>query len=467
MIKIITIKTMYMGDSLYHPGLVYEPTEQVMFMPTLWASEHPNTGTAQTYLKIIQAFCRYYDGQIKDRGKAAEVIPKFERFIHENDIKAWMTERWQRRLQEESESPKDRTIEKEAYILGIYIDWAKEQLLKQGIQTPFKKAKKKIKIVSLKRDKNFLAGVVNKIQVKHNQHNLHLSYPPSPNVRPKVISRSTQRNGHAYFKPLELEEFILSFSDPLWTAVGLTGYCTGLRPHETLAIPSYAPYSNGKFFTSDPSMLRQLKADGQKEIVYECLGKSKKDREVIFLVDDWLNIMMLYEPIFQQRRMFFEEHAGRELEPHELWLSKPNKKPGKMVQYCLPGDNLNYDQYLQPLRSAVAYAKKKHNLVGKFGHAVDFYSLRHTYATNFIKIELQRNKDLRERAGRNPDMLLHDYSLRKRLQDQLGHEEFDTTFRHYIDNVVAAQAMSFPDMAHLLDSARQKSVVENPPKDLT
>ena len=103
------------------------------------------------------------------------------------------------------------------------------------------------------------------------------------------------------------------------------------------------------------------------------------------------------------------------------------------------------------------YAKEKHSLVETFGHAVDFYSLRHTFATNFIANELKRNSKLRKEAGRNPDILLHDYFVRKRLIDQLGHKDFDTTFKHYIDNVVAAGAMSFPSVSNLIATARKET----------
>ena len=233
----------------------------------------------------------------------------------------------------------------------------------------------------------------------------------------------------------------------------MTAYITGLRPHELLAVPRYCLYERGTFFTADPTELRRLKAKGQTEIIYKCLGKGEKDRDVVFVIEDWIAIMDLYERFYQQRCEYYEKTTGKKPEPHILWLTKPVKDAHMMVQYCLPGDHMNYDTYLHSLRDAVRYSRTKHKLDERFGHPVDFYGLRHTFATNFIIKTLEADTALREKADRNPLSLLEDYGLRLRLMNQLGHKDFDTTFRHYINNLVAAKAISFPSITDLLNRA--------------
>jgi len=450
MIELITIAGEHRGKSLYHPGLVYTPDEQVMFMATRWAGTHPNTGTAKRYLKVLSAFCRHYAGRMEGSSNTVEIITNFERHVHRNDIETWMTSRADQRDVLDRSSPTDRTIEQDAVIVANFLKWAKDELSARGVTIPYAGGKVSIKRVRLEKRRNFLAGARDFINLERVEHGLHLSRKPKPGAEPKIIAKRSQGNGHFYFKPEELKVFLTSFTDPVWTYAGMSAYITGLRPHELLAVPRYAMYKSGKFFTADPTELRRLKANGQTEIVYECLGKGEKFREVVFVIEDWLAIMDLYEPLYQKRREHYEKATGEELKPHNLWLTKPGKDPHKMVQYCLPGDQMNYDDYLQSLRDAVRYARKKHMLEESFGHPVDFYALRHTFATNFIIKVLEADKALREKADRNPLSILEDYALRRRLMDQLGHDDFETTFRHYIDNLVAAKAICFPSIADLL-----------------
>lgn len=229
----------------------------------------------------------------------------------------------------------------------------------------------------------------------------------------------------------------------------MTAYLTGLRPHELLAIPRYALYIDGGSFTADPTELRRLKAAGQDRLVCRVFGKGEKFREAVFPLDDWLAIMDLYEPIFRQRREYYERVTEQELPPHVLWLTKPTKNAKAMVQYCLPGDQMNYDKNLQSLRDAVQYAKDKHGLVERFGHPIDFYALRHTFATVTIINMLRADENLRKKSERDPLAILDDIAVKKVLQDQLGHEDFKTTCKHYIDNLVVAKALNFPSVTDI------------------
>jgi hypothetical protein len=450
MFDIIMIEGEYRDKSLYHPGLLYKPKEQVLLMATRWAGTHGNTGTANQYLKVLSAFCRNYAERLQDLPGTDEIIVNFERYVHRNDIETWMTSRANKRDLLGRSSPTDRTIEHDAVIVCNFLHWAKEELKSRNVSIPYDGGKVSTKRVFLEKRRNFLAGVKDFVDVERVEHGLHLSRKPKPGTNPKVIAKSSQRNGHAYYKPKELNVFLTSFTDHVWTYAGMAAYITGLRPHELLAVPHYASYKNGKFFTADTAELRRLKAKGQTEIIYECLGKGEKFREVVFVIEDWLAIMDLYEPLYRKRREHYERETGEKLQPHNLWLTKPGKDPHRMVQYCLPGDQMNYDKYLQSLRDAVRYARTKNKLDERFGHPVDFYALRHTFVTNFIIKTVKADKALREKADRDPLSLLEDYGLRRRLMNQIGHEDFETTFRHYVDNIVAAKAISFPSIDDLL-----------------
>jgi hypothetical protein len=216
MIKLITIDGEYNGVPLYHPGLVYEATEQVMHMATYWASTIKNPGTARKYLKSVQAFCRYYEGRMENKELAAEILPQFERYVHRDDIKRWMADRVKRRNQKGAKKPKNSTIEDEAADVGRFLDWAKEEL-ENRIDIPYVESKSKTKIVHLKKDKNFLAGVKDTIEVEQRDHGFHVTGQTEPGTDPKVIARRTQKSGHAYLRENEAKKFLHSFPDPVWS----------------------------------------------------------------------------------------------------------------------------------------------------------------------------------------------------------------------------------------------------------
>ena len=454
MVKLITIDGEYRNHRLYHPGLVYEPTEQVMFMVTRYAGTFGNTGTAKRYLKVLASFCRHFSKRMWEASDVQEIIENFERYTHRNHILEWMSARADKRELNGASSPTDKTIEKDAVIIGNYLHWAKDELKKKGIPIPYDGGKLTIREVQLDKKRNFYAGVRDKIEVEKIDHGLYLSRKPTPGTDPQVIAKRSQKNGHNYLKPEELQIFLTSFTDPVWSIAALTAYQTGLRPHELLAVPRYAQYKDGGYFTADPTDLRRLKAMGKDRLIYRCYGKGKKFREVIFRIDDWISTMDLYEPIIRQRKEYFKRATGEDLAPHILWLTKPRKKAREMLQYCLPGDEMNYDKYLQSLRDAVSYATEKHGLAERFGHPVDFYSLRHTFATVTIINMLNADKNLREKAEQAPLSILEDITVRLALTSQLGHEDFETTFRHYIDNVVVAKAISFPSVTDILEKLK-------------
>lgn len=459
MVELITIHGNYKGKELYQPGLVFRPTEQVIYLVTKYAGTFKNTGTARKYLKEISFFLNHYvkqlGGSIED---VSNVITNFERYVHRNDIEEWMQSRADSRDSLGKESPQDITIEAEAKTVAIYLKWAKDILKNEGITVPYDGGRTVKRVVHIRKDTNFFAGAKDTIVKEEDKHDLSLSGKPKPGTRPKVYSKTSQKNGRCIYKPDELNKFLSKFPEVLWKVNGMLAYITGLRPHELLAVPRYAKYDGDSFFTTNPDELRVLRSKNKKgevkwlvddKIPYEVYGKGGKDRTILIDLDDLINVMDFYEPFYQERRKFYERKTNTELPPHLLWLRHQNFGTKGMVQYCLPKDNLNYDKYLRPLREAVKHVRKQHNLEEEFGHTVDFYALRHTYATEFLKKALEADRKLQAKAAKDPLSLLKDFGLRRLLRDQLGHEDFDTTIEHYIDNLAVTKTIKFPSVTDL------------------
>ena len=97
MFEIVTIHTAFRGKTLYHPGLVYRPTEQVMYLPTKWASTFKNKNTARQKLKILKAFCNFHTSRIQFKEELDNVILNFELSTNRADIDAWISYRVSKR----------------------------------------------------------------------------------------------------------------------------------------------------------------------------------------------------------------------------------------------------------------------------------------------------------------------------------------------------------------------------------
>jgi len=130
--------------------------------------------------------------------------------------------------------------------------------------------------------------------------------------------------------------------------------------------------------------------------------------------------------------------------------------------YCTYQDKRQHSKSLKKLQDAFGYItkKQKNNPIGKIlGRDVNYYCLRHTYATNYVLRVMEARPDCTR------DQLIEDHSLRRDLADQMGHEEIDTTFSHYVDNalvILAARkdgssAYDFPAFEELIRLTHSKT----------
>jgi integrase len=112
------------------------------------------------------------------------------------------------------------------------------------------------------------------------------------------------------------------------------------------------------------------------------------------------------------------------------------------------------EEPLKRLENAFAYVSSQGTEHRKplkeiFHHSVSYYTMRHTFATNFMVQTMKR------RNNYNEGDYLKDISLQKELADQMGHEEFDTTFKCYIVNAIVIHA------SEKSESPREFFTVEN------
>lgn len=447
-VQLFVVDTTYDGVSEYHSGLVYRPAERVFVLPTMWIGSLDSPGTGMLYAKTLQAFLNYLEPTIYDRDNLAEILTNFEKFVTRRHIEQWVSARVIKRVQSGKSSPQDDTIEKDAHVVGRYLTWVKERLEGQGRgpEIPYEK-NKTIRKISQLRSSDMLKGIVEKREIESVERVFRTSYNPGETPSKVAIARRKQEYGHEYLQDNEVAEFVNAFHDPVWKFVSLTSYHTGMRPFEILAIPRYEQYGGGAYFTCEPAQLRKLLDMGHGTINYRCVGKGRKSRLVTFNTECWLAIMSAYEELYQVRRKLWESKHKQELPLHYLWLNRAGE-----VRYCPPGNELLISQRTKPLHGAVETARKAHDLDRRFGRRVDFYSLRHSFATNYIVRAIDAVESLRAAGEQDVMNLIKDDSLRKRLSDQLGHSLTETTWRHYIHAAVARAGMLLPEVTQILSA---------------
>lgn len=424
------------GKQYYHPCLVYKPAELVLIQITIYSKEQDNKGTSLKTLKVLQRFCQWFQKQIHEKEDLVRHIARFERMVTINDIERWMADR---DINRTGPSPSEAHIDADARQVCYFLDWAKERLEKRGVIVAFEGGSKLTRLIPL-RETDMYKGVMGPRNVTTTRFGANLDSKPEPGENHKKMAKRTQSKCHEYLTDEELGIFFGSFYDPVFKFITLAGYHTGVRPHEVLAIPRFVMYGKGQFFTSEPRMLKERLEDGQKEITWHCMGKGQKTRPVKFNLIDWYRMMDMYEKtVFAERRRSWERLNGEELPPHVLWLARPWRSRGcpRIIQNVL-GDQARYDRYTGTLWEAINGARDRGKLVERFSKNVDYYSLRHSFATNFLVRNIRGGQEARKKNGqdsRDTEAIIADLNLKERLRNQLGHERFETSFKHYIHNV--------------------------------
>lgn len=435
----------------YHPGLVYKPAERVLIMATRYSKEQRNKGTSQKILKVLQRFCQWFQNKIQDRENLAGHIARFERIVTVADLEEWQCYRDISRV---GNCPSDAHINADTAEVARFLDWAKERIQKRGGIVAFEGGRKVRRIHHL-RITDMYKGMQGPLVLESTRYDIRLDRKPEIGESATKKARRKQTKGHEYLTDKELGIFFKSFYDQVWKFVCMAGYHTGVRPSEVLAIPRLT-MRGSEIFTSDPAVLSSMMAKGVKEITWWCLGKGEKVRPVKFMVKHWHALMSSYEPLFQERKKLYERLTGKELAPEYLWLARPWRSGGcPRIIHCLLGDQANYEKYEKPLWNAIAEARTRHKLEELFGHGVDYYSLRHSFATNFLASNIVAEKMKRESDGlpvKDTSSIIYDLNLRDRLMNQMGHDHFATTWDSYIHNAAVVGEMGLPSILDFIES---------------
>ena len=442
MFEIITTHaTNHEGVKYTRPALVYKPKSKVLDHPYVWACKFAEFNTSEEYLKILRRFVVYLMTRpcnpFDEKG-----ILDFWRFVTAGDIQVWQQSRMEEAMAN-GKGDKWDTIAREAKIVTQFL----YSVSNAGESMIFHPRTKTI-LSRAEAENSVHEGRGKKVAVDYEDIQI-----PRPIISVEDVDHDdlypdddqSLPNNFGYLPSFQIVLAMELFADPVYEAISLAGYHTGLRNFEALAIPVMTA---GRTFVSSPTMLKNKLREGHTEMILKVKGKGSKPRKVPFDIATWLGIMEIWWPEFQDRKRRYKETTGKDLPAKVLWINKQLKP-----LYCDPDDKTSHKSSLSCLQKAYYYISKTKNGCTEItsGFRINFYKFRHTFATLFIYDAMKKSNDW------DGARWLMDMSIRDELRERMGHKLLSTTFKHYVDSAIFLHLHEtgnakrwFPDpMAHL------------------
>lgn len=432
------------GTHRQHKILVYMPLLWPLSYANEWLGTRTSYNTAYQYAKVLLRFCNYLVAQLFNKDEDQDMLLEFWRFVNIDTLTAWKTYRMETRDRARKPdgsrvaSPSNGTIDADSMVVCDFLDWVRNDM---HVHTRWDGGRKKIKSAA---DLGLLKGVAARSDIEVVSANINVFFSPDtgdgmPAPIDALVKRRQGDPGE-YLYGDQMPQLVKAFPDQVYSYIALTGYLVGVRPHEALAIPYHHvdPETN-LVFSGDPgyleSCLHECPSDKREsvEMQLRVLGKGEKIRTVNFPANGWLEIMKYWNPLYTKRKALYKKKYGEECPLWILWLAKDGTP-----LYCPPGEYKKHEASLKKLWDAFynVSSRRKNSLKKIFHHDVTYYTMRHTFATNFMV------NIMKTRRERDASSYLSDITLQRRLADQMGHDEFDTTFKHYIDNAIAIMLVS-------------------------
>lgn len=442
------------------PLLVYEPWKYLLDWPQEWViEEFQEYKTSLTNVEKLQSFANYLATRAVGKFGEEKKLVRFWEYVMISDLDAWVTYRVEKKFREKRVSPKPSTVNSDAKVITRFMDWIK----KKQVVCRWDGGKKAV--LRAEKAEHMLKGMVAPKFKETSSYRPGVSQmrdsndPRQHRVSPSAISKKSQSSTNEYLANDNVKIMINHFPDEVFKFISCTTYITGLRDFEVLSVPRLR---EDCLFTAVPSEIRKLIAGGDENLVLQVTGKGKKKRPVKFAAKAWCQIMTKWMPIFEARAKLYKEKYKEDVPLEILWLNKI----GDPI-FADPLDDTTHKNETKKLINAVAYIARDERCKGGileplFGHKLDFYCLRHSFATNrVLKImeETENDKEGNVVNKKMPDYYILNASLRRDLADQMGHDEITTTFAHYVDNAVIIKrnrdgkitTPSFPEIELILE----------------
>ncbi len=367
----------------------YKTKKMLLSYPNLFLYNHTRASkpTSSRYSNIISMFYRF----LSTLNEFKDIDPGYYHALASNKhIKMWQVHRQVERINAQKTYPSSETIFEDAKILLIFFRW----IITSGYVTSVNVALKTW--VANFRSSHMLNYLNRKAKTTIDSKNI------------KVLEKERrQKRSVSLITKGEIKSYLQSFHDPVYAAMFKFALGTAMRPMELCKFPYIGnglnthilPFSDMN--TQNPTIDYTIIA-----------GKGNKNRAIVINSGDLKELELGYIiPYYKERAKKYKERYGKPCPPSILFLTKS----GEPVDAARVAN-----------RGSAAKVKAM-EMNPDFRESVVFYSSRKWWPTMFL-IKFFKEDLLTEKASS-----LY-AAAAEVLVNQMGHEDIDTTYSHYVDD---------------------------------
>jgi integrase len=383
--------------------------------PNLFLYDHTLSSieTSNRYSGVISMFYRFLSTEPKFSGVD---VGKYHVISDNRDIKKWQVTRQVTRMAEQKASPSSDTIFEDAKIVLTFFHW----LSNAGYITNVV-VKTKTWVANFKNSR-MLNYIRRKARVRIDAKNIEV-----------LDKERRQRKQITLITNDEIKALLESFTDPVYAAMFKLSLGTAMRPMDLCRVP-YIGNGSNKHIMPYSTMSKSASATVDY-LVKE--SKGKKDRTIKINRADLKALEDHYiRPLYSERTKKYEERFGKKCPPSILFLNSR-------------GVPVTPSRISSRTNDAKKIAAAVHP---DFRETTTFYEARHWWPTMFL-VNFFKDKLLTDAA----DALY--LAAAQVLADQMGHEDINTTYKHYVD-LARLMVMAHQGHVHELITEPDETVTE-------
>jgi len=317
-------------------------------------------------------------------------VGRYHALATNKDIRNWQVARQVEREKKQNPRPSSETIFEEAKVLLVYFRW----LIASGYVT-------NVNVVL----KTWVANFKNKRMLNYIKAKARTTID-SKNIQ--VLDRERrQKTQNSLITKNEIHTYLASFYDPVYAAMFKLALGTAMRPMDLCEFP-YIGNGDNKHIMPFSEMNSTLPT-----VFYNVEhSKGNKSRTIIINTGDLRELEVGYIiPYYSERKEKYKKKYGKPCPPSILFLNSQGEPViPKMAS------NRGTDAKKKAMKSDPT-----------FRSSVVFYSSRAWWPTMYL-IKFFKEDILTDKASAMYA------AVAQVLVSQLGHEDLDTTYKHYIDS---------------------------------
>lgn len=351
----------------------------------LYSTTRSSIKTSLRYSNIISRFYRFLSTQEKYQKLSAS---QYHGVADNRDIRLWMISRQVNRVKKQSAKPSSETIFEDAKILLQFFNWVHNS----GYITNVK--------VTLK---NTIANFTKNSLLSYIQAKARVTID-AKDIR-VLDKESRQKRRKSLISDSEIRLYCESFTDPVYSAMFMLALGTAMRPMDLCRVPYMG---NGRNTHIMPYSEMDQEPKTFEYTVYK--SKGNKTRTIIIHRDDLEQLNENYiKPYYDERRKLYKARYGRDC-PLDILFLTDRGIPVTPARVASRGN-----------AAKVRAMEKDKN----FHESINFYESRHWWPTMFL-IRFFQEALLTDAV----DVMWA--ACGEVLIDQMGHEDIETTFAHYV-----------------------------------